>query len=58
MGNGTTIERQIKAVEDEVKMYASRMTWHDHQKALEDAAESLKALKKIREDLKKLKIIK
>lgn len=40
----TTLQEQIKAIEGEVKMYASRMTWHKHQQALDDAAATLKEL--------------
>lgn len=50
--NGTTIEQQIKAAEAEVQMYVSRMTWHEHQKALDDIPNSLKELLVLRQQEK------
>jgi hypothetical protein len=46
----TTIKEQIKALDDEVRMYASRVTWHRHQKALDDAKATLSQADELQRD--------
>jgi hypothetical protein len=46
----TTIDEQIKAIDGEVRMYASRVTWYRHQKALDEAKTTLAQVGEIQRD--------
>ena len=56
-GNNTTIDQQIRAVQGEVKMYVSRMTWHPHQMALDDATRTLATVDGMTKVLEQIKTI-